>query len=117
CEPGAGAGAGTGANQTTDATGVAAVGSWILGKTAGPNTLTATAPGLTGSPLTFTANGVAGAPATLAKFSGDNLTGQVGSTLATPHNVLVTDANGNPVGNVTVTWAPASGGGSGRPTS
>src|SRR2546430_7238736 len=43
--------------------------------------------------------------------------GQVGSTLATPHNVLVTDANGNPVGNVTVTWAPASGGGSVSPTS
>jgi len=69
------------------------------------------------SPLTFTATGVAGAPATLAKFSGDNLTGQVGSTLATPHNVLVTDANGNPVGSVTVTWAPASGGGSVSPTS
>src|SRR5213079_1085478 len=73
--------------------------------------------GLTGSPLTFMATGVAGPPATLAKFSGDNLTGQVGSRLATPHNVLVTDANGNPVGNVTVTWAPASGGGSVNPTS
>ena len=31
--------------------------------------------------------------------------------------MLVTDANGNPVGNVTVTWAPASGGGSVNPTS
>src|SRR5439155_23135805 len=106
-----------GANLATYATGIAAVGSWILGKTAGLNTHTATAPGLTGSPLTLTATGAAGAPATLAKFSGDNLTGQVGSTLATPHNVLVTDANGNPVGNVTVTWAPASGGGSVNPTS
>src|SRR2546430_36380 len=115
--PGTGSGSVTGANPATDATGIAAVGSWMLGTTAGPNTLTATAPGLTGSPLTFTANGVAGAPATLAKFSGDNLTGQVGGTLATPHNVLVTDANGNPVGNVTVTWAPASGGGSVSPTS
>src|SRR5439155_1221993 len=78
--PGTGSGSVTGANPATDATGIAAVGSWMLGTTAGPNTLTATAPGLTGSPLTFTANGVAGAPATLAKFSGDNLTGQVGGT-------------------------------------
>src|SRR5207249_8795640 len=98
------------------ASGVATVGSWTLGMTAGTNTLTATAPGLTGSPVTFTATGAPGAPAHLTKFSGDGLTGQVGTTLSTPHTVLVTDANSNPVPNVTVSWAAASGGGSVNPT-
>src|SRR2546430_2685602 len=70
--PGTGSGSVTGANPATDATGIAAVGSWMLGTTAGPNTLTATAPGLTGSPLTFTANGVAGAPPPPPHGSGGN---------------------------------------------
>src|SRR5439155_1465781 len=37
---------------TTNASGVAAVTSWTLGPTAGPNSLTATATALTGSPVT-----------------------------------------------------------------
>src|SRR5881396_1300308 len=111
-----GGGSITGANQITNASGIATVGSWTLGMTAGTNTLTATAPGLTGSPVTFTATGAPGAPAHLTKFSGDGLTGQVGTTLSTPHTVLVTDANSNPVPNVTVSWAAASGGGSVNPT-
>src|SRR5207245_10276141 len=81
------------------------------------NTLTATSAGLAGSPVTFTATGTAGPAATLAKFAGDNQVGQVGTTLATPQTVLVTDAHGNPVPNVTVTWAAASGGGSVNPRS
>src|SRR5207245_3232620 len=113
----AGGGSVTGANETTTGSGIATVGSWTLGTTAGTNTLTATSGTLAGSPVTFTATGTAGAPATLAKFSGDNQVGQVGTTLATPQTVLVTDPNGNPVPNVTVTSAAASGGGSGTPTS
>src|SRR5437667_2981489 len=58
----------------------------------------------------------AGAAATLVKSSGDNLTGQVATRLQTPHVVLVSDANSNPVAGVTVTWAAASGGGSVDPT-
>src|SRR5205807_832697 len=107
----AGGGTVTGAEQTADAGGIATVGSWTLGTTAGPNTLTATSAGLAGSPVTFTATGTAGPAATLAKFAGDNQVGQVGTTLATPQTVLVTDAHGNPVPNVPVTWAAASGGG------
>ena len=42
----------------TDATGVATVTQWTLGAVAGANTVTATAPGLTGSPVTFAATGV-----------------------------------------------------------
>ncbi len=109
-------GAITGANQTTAATGIAQVASWTLGTVAKPDTLTATALGLTGSPITFVDTAKVGAPASMAKFSGDNLTGQVGTPLATPHDVLITDANGNPVGGVTVTWAAATGGGSVSPT-
>src|SRR3989442_839555 len=58
----------------------------------------------------------AGAAATLVKSSGDNLTGQVATRLQTPHVVLISDANSNPVAGVTVTWAAASGGGSVDPT-
>ncbi|HXL07743.1 MAG TPA: Ig-like domain-containing protein, partial [Gemmatimonadales bacterium] len=115
--PASGGGSITGAEQTTNANGIATVGSWTLGTTAGTNTLTAAATGLAGSPVTFTATGTAGPAASLAKFSGDNQVGQVGTTLATPHTVLVTDAHGNPVNNVTITWAAASGGGSVNPTS
>src|SRR3989442_1736250 len=52
----------------------------------------------------------------MAKSSGDNLTGQVATRLQTPHVVLISDANSNPVAGVTVTWAAASGGGSVDPT-
>src|SRR2546422_6948122 len=58
----------------------------------------------------------AGAAATLVKSSGDNLTGQVATRLQTPHVVLISDANSNPVAGVTVTWAGASGGGAVDPT-
>jgi len=52
-----GGGSVTGATAVTDASGIATVGSWKLGTTAGANTLTATSAGLTGSPVTFTATG------------------------------------------------------------
>jgi alpha-tubulin suppressor-like RCC1 family protein len=63
----AGGGSLTGGSQTTDATGIATVGSWTLGPTAEPNTLTATATGLSGSPVTFTATGQV--PLTFASVS------------------------------------------------
>jgi hypothetical protein len=56
-----GGGSATGSPAKTDASGVAAVGSWTLGAGAGANTLTATSAGLTGSPVTFTATGTVGA--------------------------------------------------------
>lgn len=54
-----GGGSVTGANQTTGIDGVATVGSWSLGPSAGTNTLTATisGSGITGNPATFTATG------------------------------------------------------------
>src|SRR5207248_2335514 len=110
----------TGANGTVNpATPVTTDGSVVApaaSSTLGPYTplfrSRATASGLAGSPVIFTATATAGAAATMAKSSGDNLTGQVATHLQTPHIVLVRDANGNPVVGVTVTWAAASGGGS-----
>lgn len=59
-----GGGSITGPTAVTNASGVAAVGSWTLGTTPGTNTLSATAQGLTGSPVVFTATGVQPLPAT-----------------------------------------------------
>src|SRR2546430_8544911 len=52
--PAAGSGSVTGGTQTTNASGIATVGSWTLNTTAGTNTLTATAAGsgITGNPVT-----------------------------------------------------------------
>jgi hypothetical protein len=57
-----GGGSITGATATTNAGGVAQVENWMLGASAGANTLTATVPGagITGNPVTFTATGATG---------------------------------------------------------
>jgi len=55
-----GGGSVTGGDAVSNASGIATVGSWKLGGTAGANTLTATCNGLAGSPVTFTATGDAG---------------------------------------------------------
>lgn len=92
------------------ADGLARLVSWRLRDLAGPNAVTATAAGLAGSPLTFTATGEVGPAAVLTKHSGDNLIGLVGTTLATPHVARVTDAVGNGVAGVTVSWTVTGGG-------
>jgi adhesin/invasin len=107
-----GGGSITGPNQTTNASGIATVGSWTLGVVAGANTMTATSAGLTGSPVTFTATGNPGTAATIALAGGNNQTATVTTTLPTAYSVLVTDALSNPVQGVTVGWAAAAGGGS-----
>ena len=54
-----GGGSATGLTPTTNAGGIATVGSWTLGASPGANTLTATtSAGITGSPLTFSATGI-----------------------------------------------------------
>lgn len=55
-----GGGAVTGGTVTTDAAGEATVGSWQLGATAAPNTLTATVADLAATPAVFTAVGCSG---------------------------------------------------------
>src|SRR5206468_488868 len=111
-----GSGSITGASQTTNASGIASVGSWTLGTTAGTNTLTATASGLTGSPVTFTATGTAGGAGSIALSAGDNQTATVNPAVATAPAVVVRDQFDNPVAGVAVTFAVAAGGGSVNPT-
>ena len=108
-----GGGSVTGASQATSGTGVASVGTWKLGNTPGPNTVTATAAGsgIGGNPTTFTATGVVGVPAVIAKTAGDNQSAVAGTGVATAPTVRVTDAAGNAVNGAGVTFAPVSGGG------
>ncbi|MDX1646990.1 MAG: Ig-like domain-containing protein, partial [Longimicrobiales bacterium] len=100
-------------SSTTDASGRATT-SWILGPSPGDQTMDASVTDLT--PVTFSATAEEGAPANIQKVAGDGQTGTVDQTLANSLQVEVTDAFGNPVSGVTVTWAP-SGGGSASPTS
>jgi len=95
----------------TGSNGVASLGGWTLGTTAGANSLTATALGLSGSPLTFRATATAGSPAKLTK-GGDNQVAPAGSRLSVNPTVTVTDSYGNGVSGVQVTFAVTSGGGS-----
>lgn len=105
-----GGGSVTGGTATTNAAGVATVGSWTVGAGTGTNTLTASAPGL--APVTFTAAATAGAAAALNKSAGDNQSAEPGTPVAVAPAVTVRDAIGNPTAGVVVTFAVASGGGS-----
>ncbi len=91
---------GTSINTSTDAAGIAKVGSWTLGPVAGSGTVEARATGpsgpLSGSPVSFTGVGVPGNPAQLAFLQqpGTTVAGQAISPAIT---VAVQDANGNTV--------------------
>ena len=105
----AGGGSVTGASQTTNSSGVAAVGSWTLGATAGANSLSATSGSLTAA--VFTATGTVGAAGSVSKTAGDNQTAEDGTTLPIAPAVTVRDAAGNPVSGITVIFAIGTGGG------
>ncbi|HEX9727680.1 MAG TPA: hypothetical protein VGA37_04190, partial [Gemmatimonadales bacterium] len=94
----------------TDSTGRAATG-WTLGATVGPQSVQAATARLIGTSATFTATGVAGTPANIVIDQGDGQTGLVGTTLPVVPRVLVTDANGNPVPGISVTFEVALGSG------
>lgn len=111
---GLGGGSLTGGSQTTNASGIATVGSWTLGA-AGANSLiaTVTGAGITGNPLTFTATATAaGAPASVIVSAGDAQTGLVGFALNVNPAVLVRDAATAPVSGVQVDFLVTGGGGS-----
>jgi alpha-tubulin suppressor-like RCC1 family protein len=59
----------------------------------------------------------AGVPASLTSVTGDGQVAQIGTALTQDFVVRVDDAAGDPVANVAVTWAVATGGGSITPTS
>jgi Bacterial Ig-like domain (group 2) len=91
-----------GGSQTTNASGIATVGSWTLGTTAGANTLVATSTGLTGSPVTFTATG-SGGPVASVRISPVSGAVSIGQSLQM--SATAQDAFGNPLSGRTVTWS------------
>jgi hypothetical protein len=97
----------TGTPATTNASGIATVGSWTLGNAAGANSLSATAGALS---VTFNATGVAGAPASIVKTAGDGQSAGAGTAVAVAPAVRVTDSHGNNVSGVSVTFTPSGGG-------
>ncbi|MFN0150356.1 MAG: clostripain-related cysteine peptidase [bacterium] len=109
-----GGGSVAGAIDTTDASGIARAGSWTLGPAAGANTLTATAPGLAGSPVLFSATATAVAPVatTIALSEGNNQSAAVNAAVAIAPAVIVRDQFGAAIGGTIVTFSIESGGGS-----
>lgn len=101
----------TGAGALTNATGVATLGGWTLGPTVGTNTLTAlvVANGVSSNPVTFTATGTAGAAANITAQTTTTITGTVGALVSPVPSIRVTDANGNPVAGVNVTFNASTG--------
>ena len=107
----AGGGSATGTSATTNANGLASVGSWTLGATAGANSLTATVANLTPVVFNATATGTAAGPGSIAISTGGNQSAVPGTAVATPPAVFVRDAQNNPLAGVTVTFAVTAGGG------
>jgi len=105
----AGGGTVTGGTTTTDAVGVATVGSWTLGPAAGPNTLTATVPGL--ALVQFQATGTTQVATTLTAASSVMQLAPAGTAVPAPPSVRVADQDGQPMAGVQVTFAVMVGGG------
>jgi hypothetical protein len=101
-----------GANTVTNANGIATAGTWTLGAAQGTNTLRATSPDLPSVTLTFTATAGPPPPVRIQKSDGEGQTAPVNSLVSNPPSVFVSDANGNGVAGVAVTFSIASGGGS-----
>ena len=100
----------TGAEQTTDAGGMAEVESWTLGTTVGVNTLTATFPGTAIPPVALTA--YAAIPGTITVTAGNGQAAMAGTAVPVAPAVVVRDSAGGPLAGITVTFAVSQGGGS-----
>ncbi|MEP6617927.1 MAG: Ig-like domain-containing protein [bacterium] len=105
-----GGGTVTGAAATSDANGVAVVGSWTMGATPGANTLVATAPSVPNDvSATFTATAVAIAPTQLGVTAGST-TGTAGIPFATAPVIEISNAAGTRVQSATLTVTVTSSG-------
>ena len=89
--------------------GATPVGTWTLGTTAGPNTLTVTVSGVT--PLTITATGTAGAPSKIVVVGGNAQSALAGAPVAVPLAAAVQDQFSNGIPNIQVTFQSTTGGG------
>ncbi|HEX2218694.1 MAG TPA: Ig-like domain-containing protein [Gemmatimonadales bacterium] len=107
-----GGGSVTPGTVATNSTGHAAA-DWTLGPAAGDQRLRARTQQGGSSELlevTFRATAIAGSGSVLVEVAGDEQTGPVNSALADSLVVQATDALGNPVPNVEVTWSVSGGG-------
>jgi hypothetical protein len=86
-----------------------AVTRWTMPAATGDYSIDAVFSGV--DPVAFTGTATSDVPTKVELVSGDNQSASVGAQLPAPLRVKVTDANGNPVENVPVTWT-ANGGGS-----
>jgi adhesin/invasin len=107
---GTGGGTVIGGTQTTDASGLAAVGAWFMGGAPGPNTLIASSGTL--APVTFSATATAGPPVSMQAVSLVSQGGTAGGNALSAPSVIVRDALGNPAAGVQVTFSVTAGGGS-----
>ncbi|MGH7581322.1 MAG: Ig-like domain-containing protein, partial [Gemmatimonadales bacterium] len=105
--PSSGSGSVSPPTVTTDPNGLAAT-SWTLPSGVGNYVVNGVFSGL--PPVEFTASATADMPTTIELASGNNQSATVGTALANPLVVRVTDANDNPVANVGVTWTAEVGG-------
>jgi len=94
----------------TNSSGEASSGGWTLGTTAGLQTLTATAEGIS-APVTFTATATPGAPARVVRVSPDQQQGIVNTNITVAPSARVEDTFGNPVPGVNVVFSTAPGDG------
>jgi len=105
-----GGGAVTPTTAATDGGGIASA-SYQLGNIVGTNRAVATAAGFTGSSVSFSANTVAGAATSAGPKPGtQGQSAPAGTTVANSPAVTVTDAYGNPLVGVNVTFSTASDG-------
>jgi hypothetical protein len=94
-------------NSTTSPQGFA-VTRWTMPAATGTYSIDAVFSGV--DPVGFTGTATADVPTKIELVSGDHQSASVGAQLAAPLRVKVTDANGNPVENVPVTWTANTGG-------
>jgi Bacterial Ig domain/Bacterial Ig-like domain (group 1) len=91
----------------TDPNGLAST-RWRLPNVVGQYTVSAVFSGL--DPVVFTATANSDAPTMIEMVSGNGQSASVGTAVANPLVVRVTDANDNPVANVAVAWTAVDGG-------
>ena len=101
----------SGANATTDANGVAAIGAWGFSYSNGEKYLLASAPLLEGSPVQFVATVFDDTPDDVSPVPNDGITAQVGMPVTTLPRVVVTTIGGDRLQGVPVEFAIATGGG------
>jgi hypothetical protein len=83
---------------------------WVLGSQSGTHKVQANVVGSTQIAASFTATVSAGTPAKFQLVSGDAQTAPAGTTLSSPLLVKATDAQGNPVAGIVVSWSATGGG-------